>query len=80
MIYIGIMIIYTKLQFIIYIFLGGTSNNIILDLHAEGKASHITDNIERRIEQLAGDTAAIKTAQPRVKQNTYIVSIRKKSQ
>ena len=80
MIYIGIMIIYTKLQFIICIFLGGTSNNIILDLHAEGKASHITDNIEGRIEQLAGDTAAIKTAQPRVKQNTYIVSIRKKSQ
>ena len=53
---------------------------MILDLRTEGKASHITDNIDRCKEQLAEDIAAMRTAQPRVKQNTYIVSIRKKSQ
>ena len=40
-------------------FLGGTSNNIILDLHKEGKASHKNDIIGRRVEQLAGDIAAL---------------------
>ena len=62
LIYIGIMIIYTKItvrHIYIYIFLGGTSNNIILDLHAEGKASHMTHDIEECIEQLTGETAAI---------------------
>ena len=64
-----------------YIYLGGTSNNIVLDLYAEGKTSHVTQDIEQHAEQLTGALLQqIKPAQSSVKQNTYIVSIRKKGQ
>ena len=40
----------------------------------------MTHDIEEHAEELTGVTPAIKTAQPRVKQNTYILSMGKKSQ